>query len=352
LRTAIWFIGGHRRPIGAPSPNAKRCRPNRRGKRFPELDTWRRISPRAGQTARIRRFRGGQAELHFKEPFVEPQVDNAEIASLQANGIAGCAAGATVNPETTMPPQDGQLPLISSGERCRRAAADANRSVPANFDVHKSHVWLAAATQACVKGRGWKFLFGGREGPKFMNIARLVTIALALCATQARADPIADCNDMSNPARQIRGCTQVIAKTMMSEPLSVAYMNRGIAYAERQQRTKALADFSAAVKANGSNGVAYYNRGNVYFDLRKLREAAADYSKAIELESDMAPAFLNRGLVNELLGERDASISDYRAALKLDPTLSLASDGLNRLDATPVEKSSAHEPANPKQETN
>jgi tetratricopeptide (TPR) repeat protein len=170
---------------------------------------------------------------------------------------------------------------------------------------------------------------------RFIRDALFTAVALFVGFGIARADPIADCNSLSDPKKQIRGCTQVIAQTMVSERLSIAYMNRGIAYAELNQRTKALADFSAAINADNSNSIAYYNRGNIYFDMRKLREAAHDYSSAIELESDMAPAFANRGLVNEMLGEREASIADYRAALALDPTLAIASAGLKRLGAVP-----------------
>ena len=62
---------------------------------------------------------------------------------------------------------------------------------------------------------------------------------------------------------EIRGCTQVIASTTMSEPLFVAYMNRGIAYAEQHKPAKALADLGAAIDASKTNAAAYYNRGNV-----------------------------------------------------------------------------------------
>ena len=172
-------------------------------------------------------------------------------------------------------------------------------------------------------------------GRRFTRDALFTAAAVFAGLGVARADPIADCNSLSDPKKQIRGCTQVIAHTMVSEPLSIAYMNRGIAYAELNQRTKALADFSAAINADNSNSIAYYNRGNIYFYLSKLREAAHDYSKAIELVSDMAPAFANRGLVNEMLGEREASIADYHAALVLDPTLAIASAGLKRLGAVP-----------------
>jgi tetratricopeptide (TPR) repeat protein len=156
-------------------------------------------------------------------------------------------------------------------------------------------------------------------------------IALLLFSVEAHADSIADCNDGSDAARQIRGCTAVIARTMLSDALSTAYMNRGIAHAERKETAKALADFTASVNADGKNNFAYYNRGNVYLDLGRLQQAVGDYSKAIEIAPDMSPALLNRGLAHEMLGDREASIADYRAALALEPTLYAASEGLKRL---------------------
>lgn len=159
----------------------------------------------------------------------------------------------------------------------------------------------------------------------------LASGALLLLPAEARADPVADCNDGSDTTRQIRGCTAVIARTMLSDALSTAYMNCGIAHAERKETAKALADFAAAVNADARNNFAYYNRGNVYLDLGKPQQAISDYSKAIEIASDMSPAFLNRGLAYEMLGDRSASIADYRAALALEPTLYAASQGLKRL---------------------
>lgn len=169
-----------------------------------------------------------------------------------------------------------------------------------------------------------------------MNCAiRLATAIFLLASAEVRADPAADCNDGSNLTRQIRGCTQVIQKTMRSDAVSTAYMNRAIAYAQRQQYTKSLADFTSAIHADKDNNFAYYNRGNIYLELRKPRQAIADYSKAIEIASDMSPALLNRALAHEVLGERDKSIADFRAAAELEPTLTAAYEGLKRLGATP-----------------
>lgn len=170
-----------------------------------------------------------------------------------------------------------------------------------------------------------------------MKLAIYLMLAmLAVFSADARADAISDCNNNANLTRQIRGCTKVISRTMLGDPLSTAYMNRGIAYAQRHEADKAIADFTSSIDANHNNNFAYYNRGNVYLDLGKPKEAIVDFSKAIEIAPDMSPAFLNRALANEMLGDRLASIADFRAALALEPTLYAASEGLKRLGATPV----------------
>jgi tetratricopeptide (TPR) repeat protein len=163
------------------------------------------------------------------------------------------------------------------------------------------------------------------------------TVILMLTPAGVRADDVSDCNDGSDTARQIRGCTAVINRTMLSDKLSTAYMNRGIAHAQRNEITKALADLTAAVDADAANNFAFYNRGNVYFDLGKARQAIADYSKAIEIAPDMSPALLNRALASERLGDREASIADFRAALALEPDLYAAAEGLKRLGASPLD---------------
>lgn len=174
------------------------------------------------------------------------------------------------------------------------------------------------------------------ESRPLMKLAiSMAVVALTIASTNARADFIADCNDGANTARQIHACTRVIGRTMMSENLAIAYMNRGIANAERREPQKALEDFSASINANPANGIAYYNRGNVYFDLQKFQRASDDYSKAIELEPDLTLALLNRAMAKEKLGNQVVSTMDYRAALALDPTLFEASAGLKRLEVLP-----------------
>ena len=162
----------------------------------------------------------------------------------------------------------------------------------------------------------------------------LATTAILLLPIVARADATSDCNDAAQAARKVRGCTQLIGQTTVSETKSIAYVNRGIAYAERHEWNNALADFGASLVADPSNFLASYNRGNVFFDLRRYHQAVTEYSKAIAFDPSLTLAFLNRGLANEKLHIHAASASDYRAALALEPNLVKASAGLRRLGAS------------------
>lgn len=163
----------------------------------------------------------------------------------------------------------------------------------------------------------------------------LALLPALLCAGLALADsgdPVADCNQFEDRARQIRGCTAYIRTGKALGPnLAVAYTNRGIAYASQGEHKRALADFTEAIRLAPDSPFPYYNRGNAYYDLKDYARALADYDAAIARGPDMALAYYNRGLVHQKLGHRDRSIEDFQKALSLDPRSQAAKDRLNKL---------------------
>ena len=97
-------------------------------------------------------------------------------------------------------------------------------------------------------------------------------LALALSATGAWGDMDADCKQSSDPDRRIRGCTQIIerGKRETREYRAIAYNNRGLAYQEKGEVDRAIANFTTAIKfspkyadAYNSRGVAYGKKGEV-----------------------------------------------------------------------------------------
>lgn len=163
-------------------------------------------------------------------------------------------------------------------------------------------------------------------------LALLPLVLLPGLAAAQSENPIADCNQFEDRARQIRGCTAYIRTGKALGPnLAVAYTNRGIAYASQGDLKRALADFTEAIRLAPDSPFPYYNRGNAYYDLKKYEKALADYTAAIERGPEMALAYYNRGLAHQRLGHRKESIEDFQKALSLDPSSQAARDRLHKL---------------------
>ncbi len=122
------------------------------------------------------------------------------------------------------------------------------------------------------------------------------------------------------------------------EKLSIAYNNRGTAYARLTQYENAIKDQTEAIRireellkkhpddkaiANDLAG-SYNNRGNTYDDLGEYQKALADYDKAIELNPKYAAAYNNRGVTYKNLGEYQKALADYDKAIELNPKYATA----------------------------
>ncbi len=127
-------------------------------------------------------------------------------------------------------------------------------------------------------------------------------LALALCATGAWADDIADCNQIKNVDLRISGCSKLInSKRLNKKDTANAYGNRGTAYGKKGEFDRAIADFGRAIKLNPKDADAYNNRGLAY----------------------------------ENKGDREQVIVNYRKALEIDPSHQAAKNNLKRLGVTP-----------------
>ena len=77
------------------------------------------------------------------------------------------------------------------------------------------------------------------------------------------------------------------------------------------------ADFSDAIRLNGSNAFVYYNRGNLHAGRNELSKAIDDYSIAIRLDANLAEAYYNRGIARSKAGNKPAAIQDLSKAGEL-----------------------------------
>ncbi len=168
-----------------------------------------------------------------------------------------------------------------------------------------------------------------------MRLALSIGVGLALAgsAWAASKQDWQDCR-ADHPDRNIAGCTRIIeSRKAPPAQLAAAYYSRGSAYGERSDYTRALADYSEAIRLNPKNYEFFVSRGLIYEARGEKDRAIADYSEAIRLNPMDFEAFTNRGLLNlfyarqRLRGQRRARSCDRRLQ-RGDPPVPEAHHGL------------------------
>ena len=164
---------------------------------------------------------------------------------------------------------------------------------------------------------------------------RSLIFELTLAATAAfafggpaRADDWADCKQIADPDRSIRGCDNII--TLGQEGrynLATAYNSRGVAYGNKGSYDHAIADETVAIQLNPQFAAAYMNRGIAYGRKGDYVQVIADEAMALRLDPSLAEAYANRGVAYEHKGDYDFALIDETKAIELNPRLALAYDG-------------------------
>src|SRR6516225_5514878 len=105
---------------------------------------------------------------------------------------------------------------------------------------------------------------------------------------------------------------------------TAALGNRGRAYQARGQYDRAIADFSTLIGLLPGSERAYNERGLAHLHKGELAPALADFEKAIAINATFIAARNNRGVVLAREGKPDVAIIEYSEALRLDPEFVLA----------------------------
>ena len=127
------------------------------------------------------------------------------------------------------------------------------------------------------------------------------------------------CNpdNVPNPDVAIEACNVEIAA---GRNLAIAYYDRGLAWARKNETDKALADYNASLKINPDYQNAYISRGNALKLKNRPDEAIADYDRAIKIDPPKAGlAFYNRGNSWRDKNENEKALADYDQAISLMP---------------------------------
>ena len=89
--------------------------------------------------------------------------------------------------------------------------------------------------------------------------------------------------------------------------------------------------FAVAVLSACNDAAAYNSRGIAYYNKGDNDRAIADYNEALRLDPNYAAAYLGRGNAYYLKGDYARARADWEKALQLDPNNANARNNLERL---------------------
>uniref|UniRef100_UPI00301328B7 tetratricopeptide repeat protein n=1 Tax=Methylobacterium nigriterrae TaxID=3127512 RepID=UPI00301328B7 len=91
---------------------------------------------------------------------------------------------------------------------------------------------------------------------------------------------------------------------------AAAFNNRAMAFSGKGQHDRAIADFNRSIQIDPQNAWTYNSRGTAFKAKGDARRALADYSEAIRLSPRYVIAYQNRAAVLLSMGERSRALAD------------------------------------------
>jgi tetratricopeptide (TPR) repeat protein len=128
------------------------------------------------------------------------------------------------------------------------------------------------------------------------------------------------CYTESLPDHVIVSCSAVIARGIAEkEDLATAFKNRGNAFDDKGEYTRALEDYDEAVRINPLDADAFNCRGTTYNALARYERAILDFDEAIRLNPTSPLAFSNRCFARGVLEQLEQGLADCGESLRLKP---------------------------------
>jgi tetratricopeptide (TPR) repeat protein len=118
----------------------------------------------------------------------------------------------------------------------------------------------------------------------------------------------------------ISTCTIAIdSQFLKAKELSIAHNNRGIAWSDKGNAERALADYNHSLELDPGNVRAQVNRGHLFLKQDKFDRALADYEAAIRRDRKFVQAYVGRAAVWMQKEDFRRAVADYETVLRLDP---------------------------------
>jgi tetratricopeptide (TPR) repeat protein len=155
----------------------------------------------------------------------------------------------------------------------------------------------------------------------FAVVAALI-LAAGFLAPRTANDERALCLAIDDDAdadafrKAIDFCTARIRSGQESrESLVSLYEHRALAYGESDQDKQAIADYSQAIRLDGTRANAWYQRGLLEDGMKDRARAIADYTAALTLDPGLSAAYGARGEAYFQEGDFARAVADARQML-------------------------------------
>ena len=136
----------------------------------------------------------------------------------------------------------------------------------------------------------------GVMGPALASVAAIVIVAPAVAQLSQKWAWCVNQGGAFSADQRINGCSSIIKSGGETRGnLSVAYHSRGLAYYDKGDDDRAIAEYNEAIRLDPKFAQAYSSRGLAYDHKGDLGRAETDYNEAIRLDPKYAQAYFNRG---------------------------------------------------------
>lgn len=98
-----------------------------------------------------------------------------------------------------------------------------------------------------------------------------------------------------------------------------AYRSRGLAYAEGEDYGSAFRDYDKAIALGVKDPLSYFFRGTAHGRKQDFNRALVDFDRAIQFDMTFVEAFIARGAVLTILNDLEGALENFDRAVTLDP---------------------------------
>src|SRR6516165_3147086 len=147
----------------------------------------------------------------------------------------------------------------------------------------------------------------------------LGVLACAAPALAATEEDRRSCATEHTVDAKIAACTRVIDDQATATSVrTMAYHDRGVAYANKGLQELAIADFDEAIKIDAKDIIALNGRGRANLARGQYDRAIADFSEQLRLMPSSDRALNERGMAQLNKGELSLALGDFEHAIAIN----------------------------------